>query len=305
MSVVLPKQHHARKSLETRGVLCISDEDAQRADIRPLRIGILNIMPKGESYEPYLLFPLSRTIIQIEPIWLRLHTHLYKTTDKAHLELNYDYFEDAIAENPLDGLIVTGAPVEEIDYEQVTYWKEITEILTYARTNIHSTLGICWGGLALAKMLGIEKEIYPYKIFGVFETYNLDRSHPITGEMDDIFWCPQSRHSGISDEVLQQEEKNGIIHLLAYATQGGYTIFESTDRRYLMHLGHPEYEAQRLVEEYKRDIALGRKDVLPPVNIDLEKPLNRWRSHGLEFFAQWVRFIYELTSIPARSGIAR
>ncbi len=299
MSVVLPKQHHARQSLEKRGVICISDEDAQRADIRPLRIGILNIMPKGETYEPYLLFPLSRTIIQIEPVWLRLHTHKYKTTDKNHLELHYEFFEDAIKTAPLDGLIVTGAPVEEMEYEKVTYWKEITEILTYARHNIYSTVGICWGGLALAKILGIEKVMYPYKVFGVFETINLDRTHPITGEMDDIFLCPQSRHSGISDSVMEEEAKKGTVHLLAYSKDGGgYTIFESTDRRYLMHLGHPEYEAQRLVEEYKRDMALGRKDVLPPANFDIEKPVNRWRSHGLEFFSQWVRFIYEPTSIP-------
>lgn len=299
MSVVLPKKHHARTALENRGVLCISDEDAQRADIRPLRIGILNIMPKGETYEPLLLFPLSRTIIQIEPVWIRLHTHKYKTTNKEHLDLHYDYFEDAIAENPLDGLIVTGAPVEEMDYREVTYWNEITEILTYARKNIYSTVGICWGGLALAKMLEIEKVSYPYKVFGVFETYNLDRTHPITGEMDDVFWCPQSRHSGIPDNVLEKEKEKGNIHLLAYSKDGGgYTIFESSDRRYLMHLGHPEYEAHRFAEEYHRDMALGRKDVLPPANIDIEKPLNRWRSHGLEFFAQWVRYIYEPTSIP-------
>ncbi|MCX7984258.1 MAG: homoserine O-succinyltransferase [Bacteroidetes bacterium] len=298
MSVVLPKHHHARQTLESRGVLCISDEEAQRADIRPLRIGILNIMPKGETYEPYLLYPLSRTIIQIEPVWIRLRTHQYKSTDKEHLERNYSYFDDAIKNVPLDGLLVTGAPVEEIEYEQVTYWSELTDIFTYARSSIYSTVGICWGGLALAKMLGIDKVLYPYKVFGVFETRNLNRAHPITGDMDDIFWCPQSRHSGILDSVLEEEALKGTVHLLAHATKGGYVIFESSDRRFLMHLGHPEYEAQRLVEEYTRDMSLGRTDVLPPENLDIEKPINRWRSHGLEFFAQWVRYIYEPTSIP-------
>jgi homoserine O-succinyltransferase/O-acetyltransferase len=297
MSVVLPQKHHARNTLEQRGVICISDEEANRADIRPLRIGILNIMPKGETYEPYLLFPLSRTIIQIEPVWIRLHTHKYKTTDQSHLELNYDYFEDTIARTNFDGLVITGAPVEEIPYEQVTYWSECVQILEYARKNITSTLGICWGGLALAKLLGIEKEMYSQKIFGIFETHNLERAHPITGEMDDIFWCPQSRHSGIADATMETERERGNLNLLAYTnTGGGYTIFESADRRYLMHLGHPEYEAQRLVEEYRRDVALGRKDVPPPANVDIDRPLNRWRSHGLEFFAQWVRFLYEPTS---------
>jgi homoserine O-succinyltransferase len=297
MSVVLPQKHVARKTLQQRGVLCISDEEASRADIRPLRIGILNIMPKGETYEPYLLFPLSRTIIQIEPVWIRLHTHKYKTTDQSHLELNYDYFEDTIARTNFDGLVITGAPVEEIPYEQVTYWSECVQILEYARKNITSTLGICWGGLALAKLLGIEKEMYPKKKFGIFETHNLERAHPITGEMDDIFWCPQSRHSGIPDAIMESERERGNLNLLAYTKNGGgYTIFESADRRYLMHLGHPEYEAHRLVEEYKRDVALGRKDVPPPANVDVDRPLNRWRSHGLEFFAQWIRFLYEPTS---------
>lgn len=296
MSVVLPNEHRHRGELEKRGVLCISEQEANRADIRPLRVGILNIMPKGETYEPYLLFPLSRTIIQIEPIWIRLHSHAYKTTDQDHLELYYEYFEDAIAKSPLDGLIVTGAPVEEIEYEEVSYWNEITTILTFARQNITSTFGICWGGMALAKMIGIEKEIFPKKLFGAYETRNLDRQHPITGELDDLFWCVQSRHSGISDHVLESEHKQGHVNLLAHSDNGGYTIFESNDQRFLMHLGHPEYEAHRLVEEYRRDVSLGRNDVLPPANLDLNSPVNRWRSHGLEFFAQWVRYIYEPTS---------
>ena len=296
MSVVLPDEHRHRRELEKRGVLCISEQEANRADIRPLRVGILNIMPKGETYEPYLLFPLSRTIIQIEPVWIRLHSHAYKTADQDHLELYYDYFENAIARAPLDGLIVTGAPVEEIEYEQVSYWSEITTILTFARQNITSTFGICWGGMALAKMVGIEKEIFAKKLFGAYETRNLNRLHAITGELDDLFWCVQSRHSGISDRVLEFERDRGNVNLLAHSENGGYTIFESADQRFLMHLGHPEYEAHRLVEEYQRDVALGRTDVPPPANLALDNPVNRWRSHGLEFFAQWVRYIYEPTS---------
>jgi len=300
MSVVLPNKYEYRVQLEQRGVLCITEEEANRADIRPLRVGILNIMPKGETYEPLVLYPLSRSIIQIEPVWLRLHSHNYKSSDQNHLELFYDYFEDTIANASLDGLLLTGAPVEEIAYEDVHYWHEITDILKYARQNITSTLGICWGGLALAKMLGIEKEMFKHKLFGAFETRNLNRSHPVTGELDDVFWCVQSRHSGISDHALEEERKQGKVNLLAHSENGGYTIFESVDRRYLMHLGHPEYEAHRLVEEYRRDAALGRKDVPLPANLDINNPINRWRSHGLEFFAQWVRFIYEPTSRGTR-----
>jgi homoserine O-succinyltransferase/O-acetyltransferase len=295
MSVVLPNKYEHRGKLEQRGVLCITEEEARHADIRPLRVGILNIMPKGETYEPYILYPLSRSIIQIEPVWIRLRSHNYTSSDHNHLDLFYDYFENAVSQAPLDGLLLTGAPVEEFAYEDVRYWNEIMTILKYSRQNITSTLGICWGGMALAKILGIEKEIFQHKLFGAFETRNLNRSHPITGELDDVFWCVQSRHSGISDSVLEDEKKRGTINLLAHSDNGGYTIFESVDHRYLMHLGHPEYEAQRLVEEYKRDVASGRTDVLPPVNLDINNPLNRWRSHGLEFFAQWVRYIYEPT----------
>ncbi len=296
MSVILPNEYDGRAKLEKRGILCVSEDEANRADIRPLRIGILNIMPRGETYEFHVLFPLSRSIIQVEPVWIRLHSHTYTSSDPLHLDLFYDYFENVITKGPLDGLLVTGAPVEEIRFEEVTYWEEISTILAFARNNITSTLGLCWGGLALAKMLNIEKVMYERKLFGAYETRNLDRKHPITGEMDDVFYCPQSRHSGIPDDVLEAERDRGTVRLLAHSEPGGYTIFESADRRYLIHLGHPEYEAPRLVEEYRRDAALGRTDVVPPVNVDLDRPLNRWRSHGLEFFAQWIRTVYEPTS---------
>ena len=154
-------------------------------------------------------------------------------------------------------------------------------------------MGICWGGLALAKILEIEKVVYPKKIFGVFQTTNLNKNHPIMGDHDDVFWCPHSRHAGIRDDVLESEAKNGSINLLAYSNEAGYTIFESNDNRFLMHLGHPEYNANRLVDEYNRDVNLGRKDVDPPVNISLENPQNRWRGHRNEFFGQWIKYIHD------------
>lgn len=297
MTIVLPKDYHATSALEKSHVLCVSTEDALREDIRALRIGILNVMPKADTYEFSLLHPLGRSIMQIEPVWIRLKTHTYTSTDPLHLEKIYVPFEDAVSgKQHLDGLIVTGAPVEEIPFEEVSYWKEVMRILKYARNNISSTLGICWGGLALAKFLGIEKAITPKKIFGVYESENLDRNHPITGEMDDLFWCAQSRHAGIPDEVLELERDKGNIHLLAYAKEAGYSIFESTDQRFLIHLGHPEYEPRRLIEEYVRDQKRGRVDVEPPKNLDLKKTVNTWRSHRTEFFSQWIKYIHETTT---------
>jgi homoserine O-succinyltransferase/O-acetyltransferase len=296
MTIVLPKNYHATSALENRTILCIAQEQALKEDIRALRIGILNIMPKAETYEFNLLHPLGRSVLQVEPVWVRLKTHEYRSTSQDHLDNLYVSFEDAIARKRLDGLVITGAPVEEIPFDQVNYWLELQRILKYARNNIASTLGICWGALAIAKYLGIDKVEYPKKIFGVFETRNLKTEHHVMGGMDDIFWCPQSRHSGIADETLERERDRGNVNLLAWAPQTGYTIFESADQRFLMHLGHPEYNSRRLVEEYQRDMRLGRCDVEIPVNFDVKKPTNRWRGHRNEFFSQWLKRIHETTT---------
>jgi len=296
MTIIAPKNYHLRDALQERRILCIDPEDALKEDIRALRIGILNIMPKAEQYEFSLLHPLGRSVLQIDPVWIRLETHRYSTSDREHLKNLYVTFEEALAKSPLDGLILTGAPVEEIPFEEVIYWNEVTRILEYAWTNVPTTLGICWGGLALAKQLGIDKNVFENKIFGVFETKNLDNKHRITGEMDDIFWCPQSRFSGIDDDVLESERDKGTVNLLAYAKETGYTIFESADSRYLMHLGHPEYNAQRLVEEYLRDVKEKKPGVGPPKNLDVNNPVNRWKGQGTEFFSQWIKFIHESIS---------
>ncbi len=289
MAVILPNGY---PRLDHK-VALLSKEQALRADIRPLRVGIINVMPQAERYEYHLLYPLAKTIIQVEPIWIRLATHAYRSSDKTHLDAFYTPFEEANARQPLDGLILTGAPIEQLPYEQVTYWDELSSILRYAKTHISSTLGICWGGLALAKVLDIEKITYPMKIFGVYEATNLERSHPITGDFDDVFACPQSRHSGIDDTVLEEAAREGKVRLLAHANGAGYVIFESSDRRYLMHLGHPEYEAERIATEYWRDQKKGRTDVGAPTNFDLSKPLNRWRTNCLDFFTQWLRFLFD------------
>jgi homoserine O-succinyltransferase len=297
MTIVLPKDYHSFDLLKKKRIEVMNSDDALRQDIRALRIGILNIMPKAQDYEFNLLFPLGRSVLQIDPIWLRLKTHEYQSSDKNHLQKLYVHFEDAIRERILDGLIITGAPVEEIAYEDVEYWNELKDILVYARTRIASTLGLCWGGLALAKMLGVEKIQYAKKLFGVFESRNLDRNHPVTGEIDDVFFCPQSRHAGILDAALETERDKGNVRLLAYSKDAGYFIFESADRRYLAHLGHPEYNSKRLVEETIRDRQKGRQDVEDPVNFDIQNPVNRWRSQRNEFFTQWIKYVYEHTDL--------
>lgn len=296
MTVVIANDYPARMALEQARILCKTCEEANKEDIRALRIGILNIMPKAETYEFNLVHPLGRSIMQIEPVWIRLENHNYSSSNQNHIDKLYCTFEEAIHHQHLDGLILTGAPVEDIPFEEITYWDEIKRILRYASHNISSTLGICWGGLALAKFLDIPIEVYPKKLFGVFETNNLDRYHRITGEMDDRFWCPQSRFAGIADNLMELEQEKGNINLLAYTEKVGYIIFETPDHRFLMHLGHPEYPSRRLVEEALRDRKLARPDVGSPENFDIDQPVNRWRGHRTEFFSQWIKYVHETTS---------
>lgn len=291
MTVILPRNHHVRDALQRNGVECLSPSAARRQDIRPLRIGILNIMPAAEEYEFNLLLPLGRSILQIDPVWIRLKSHAYRTTGKRHLARFYVTIDTALRE-PMDGLIVTGAPVEGLRFEDVTYWGELCEFLGYARRNVCSTLGICWGGMALAKFIGIDKILLPRKVFGVFRTRNLVPEHPITGGMDDVFWCPQSRHAGIRDTVLEEAQRRGSVRLLAHAREAGYTIFETPDHRFVMHLGHHEYNTRRLLAEAERDRRQGRKDVGPLRNLDPANPVNSWRANRNEFFSAWIRYVY-------------
>ncbi|MGA2450526.1 MAG: homoserine O-succinyltransferase [Polyangiaceae bacterium] len=253
----------------------------------PLRIGIINIMPRAEVYEINLLRPLERAPQVVAPVWIRLRDHRYRSSDGGHLDAHYVRFEDALRE-PLDGLILTGAPIEQLEYGEVTYWRELVSILEFARENIAGTLGLCWGGMALAKLLGIEKRSFSEKLFGVYSNRNLSPGRGVLGESDDLFYCAHSRHSGIHDDDLEQAADRGVVRLLSHGALTGYSVFATVDGRFLMHLGHPEYDAERLVTEWRRDSALGRTDVGPPYNFDPEAPANLWRAHGMTFFARWL-----------------
>jgi homoserine O-succinyltransferase len=256
---------------------------------RALRVGIINIMPRAETYEANLLRPLARAPAVVEPIWIRLTSHAYGSSDAAHIASRYTTFEQAVTGAALDGLILTGAPVEELPFEDVHYWPELREILRYARTAVPSTLGLCWGGLALARLLEIDKQRFAKKLFGVYRNRNLTPETGVLGDSDDLFWCAHSRHSGIPDQVLEAAAADGRVTLLAHAPETGYSIFESRDGRYLMHLGHPEYDAPRLAFEWERDQALGRTDVDPPRDFDPRSPVTTWRSHCVSLFCQWLK----------------
>jgi homoserine O-succinyltransferase len=266
-------------------------ELAQAFAGKPLRIGVVNIMPRAETYEACLVRPLERALLPVAPVWIRLASHHYQSSDIAHIQRAYVTFDGALRGGPLDGLILTGAPVEDLEFHDVRYWTEICDILDFCRTEVAGVLGICWGGLALAKQVGIEKELFHKKLFGVFQNVTLDPEHSILGGSDDTFWCAHSRHSGIRSADLEAARDAGLIKLLSYGPETGYSIFETSDRRFLAHLGHPEYEAARIAHEWERDSALGRRDVDPPRNFDPSHPANVWRSHCNHLFARWLRYV--------------
>ncbi len=295
MALILPRSYHKISSIEKNHISWIEPELAERQDIRPLRIGILNIMPLGKQYEFNLLHPLGLSPLQIEPIWIRLKSHSYRTWDLEHLKNLYVHWEEAMSPTPLDGLIITGAPVEHLPFEEVHYWKELVNLIEEAKLKCASTLGLCWAGFAMAYMAGVEKENFNKKLFGVYPMRSLVPSHSLMGTQDDEFFCPQSRHAGLPDIEMEKAEQKGKLRLLAHGEKVGYTIFETPDQRQLMHLGHPEYNVDRLKSEMERDKKRG--DVPSPENFDLTKSNTSWRSHRNLLFQQWLWFCYQRVSL--------
>jgi homoserine O-succinyltransferase len=254
-------------------------------------------MPLGKQYEFNLLHPLGLSVLQIEPIWIRLRSHAYRSWDQEHLDQLYVTWEEALAQGPLDGLIITGAPVEHLPFEQVTYWSELVELVGEARSSCASTLGLCWAGFALAYLAGVDKIPFERKLFGIYPMRSLVPGHPLMGTQDDRFFCPQSRHAGLSDAAMESAQRQGRLRLLSHGEQVGYTIFETPDQRQLMHLGHPEYNVGRILGEMERDRARG--DVPPPENFDADHPQTLWRSHRNLLFQQWLWFCYQRVSLTA------
>jgi homoserine O-succinyltransferase len=292
----------AARQTESEPPDLVSQEIADLWNPRALRVGIVNIMPRAETYEANILRPLARATLPVSPVWIRLCSHEYASSDADHIRRRYVRFDEAIRDQELDGVIVTGAPVEELDFQAVHYWTELSEILLFCRTHVTSVLGLCWGGLALAKLMGLEKQVFDTKLFGVFQNRNLAPQHPILGGADELFWCAHSRHSGVRDADLEAAANAGTVTLLAHGTETGYSMFESSDGRYLVHLGHPEYEASRLGEEWARDRTLGRPGVGPPINIDLNRPASVWQSHCNDLFLQWLRDIALRRGRPVRGS---
>ncbi|MCA1004672.1 homoserine O-succinyltransferase [Rhodococcus hoagii] len=297
MPVTMPRDLPARAILEAERVFVMSDERAGHQDIRPMRIAILNLMPTKVSTETQLLRLLSNSPLQIEITLLHMASHVSRNTSAEHLEAFYSTFDD-VAHMHFDGLIITGAPIEKLDFEDVDYWPEMTKILDWARSAVQSTLHVCWGAqAALYHHYGVRKHEVPQKISGVFSHRLTGAPSPIVTGFDDEFLAPHSRHTDIHAADI---EATGKVDVLAVSEEAGVYLAATADGRQVFVTGHPEYDADTLAREYLRDSEQGLP-VPPPAHYfpgddPAAAPLNRWRGHGHLLYSNWLNYcVYQET----------
>jgi len=287
----------AKKILEDENIFIMDETRALHQDIRPLQIAILNLMPIKEDTEVQLLRSLSNTPLQVDITFLTTGTYVGKHTPKSHLDQFYLTFED-VKNRKFDGLIITGAPVELMRFEEVTYWDELTQIMEWSKTHITSTLHICWGAQAgLYYHYGIDKITLDKKMFGIFEHRVLDRKVPFVRGFDDIFYAPHSRYTTVSrEEILKRKE----LQILAESDEAGVFIVLAQEGKQAFVMGHPEYDRISLDKEYKRDIAKGIDIALPknyyPDDMPENKPNLVWRAHANAMYTNWLNYyVYQVT----------
>lgn len=259
MPIIIPKNQPSNSVLKTKGVFVMTAQRAQHQDIRPLRIGILNIMPLKEDTETQFFRMIGNTPLQVHPILIKTETYTPKNTPATHLKQFYKTFDEVKAKG-LDGLIITGANVELLDFEQVDYWQELTEILIWARQNVTSTLGVCWGAQAgLFFYYGIKKRLLATKEFGVFRQTHQGNSKLLRG-MDDSFTCPISRETENSRAEIASHPE---LEILVESSETGPAIVASKDYKFIAVSSHFEYDRGMLAREWIRDKILGKNTPLP------------------------------------------
>ena len=287
----------AKSILEEENIFVMDEHRALKQDIRPLKILILNLMPIKQDTEVQLLRALSNTPLQIDITFLQLATHVSKNTAASHLEQFYTTFEQ-IKHKKYDGFIITGAPVEQIAFEEVNYWDELKEIMEWSKSHATSTLHICWGEQAgLYYHYGIEKSPLAKKAFGIFEHNVLNRKTPLVRGFDDIFLAPHSRHTTIAREDVLKNDK---LTILAESEEAGVFIVMAEDGKQIFLTGHPEYDRVTLDGEYKRDKSKGLEIEIPknyyPNNDPEQKPILSWRCHANTFYTNWLNYyVYQVT----------
>ena len=303
MPIKIPNDLPAVKTLQEENIFVMSHTRASTQDIRPLRIVLLNLMPKKIETETQLSRLLGNTPLQIELELVRMKSHEAANTPQRHLLSFYKTFDD-IRDERFDGMVITGAPVEQMPFEDVDYWPELCQIMAWSKTNVHSTLHICWGAQAgLYYHYGIEKQQLPKKLFGVFpHRVEYKRSILFRG-FDDEFMVPHSRHTTVRREDI---EKVDDLRILASSEEAGvYAVFTNMGRQIFI-TGHSEYDADTLKNEYLRDVAAGKPIEIPknyfPDDDPTQQPLVRWRSSANLLFSNWLNyFVYQTTPYDLRS----
>lgn len=297
MPLNLPKKLPAIELLKQESIFVIDNERASSQDIRPLKIAVVNLMPIKITTETDLIRLLSNTPLQIELDFIKLKSHTSKNTPIEHLQMFYKDF-DSIKNTKYDGMIITGAPVEKFEFEDVTYWDEITSIFDWARHNVTSTLYICWAAQAgLYHFYDVPKYELDAKMFGVFKHTVLDKTNPIFRGFDDEFFVPHSRHTEVRREDI---EKVPEISIISESDDAGVYMVMARGGREFFITGHSEYAPNTLDDEYKRDVNKGL-DIHVPDNYyrnddPTQGPIVRWRSHANLLFTNWLNyFVYQET----------
>ncbi|AOH55361.1 homoserine O-acetyltransferase MetA [Peribacillus muralis] len=297
MPIRIPEQLPAKEILEQENIFVMDEDRATKQEIRPLNILILNLMPEKEKTEAQLLRFLGNTPIQVNISFLRLSTHESKNTSKFHLDQFYKSFDD-IRTKRFDGMIITGAPVEKLEFSDVNYWEELQSIMEWSTKNVTSTLHICWGAqAALYHHYGIGKYELPAKCFGIYRHEVLEPKENLVRGFDDYFMAPHSRYTDIDYQKLIRIPD---LKVLAQSDQAGVLIAASSDGKRIMVTGHFEYDAETLGEEYKRDRERGIDTQLPenyyPDDDPSNVPLHRWKSHCSLMFSNWLNYyVYQST----------
>ncbi len=297
MPIKIPGALPAKETLEQERIFVMDEDRALTQDIRPLRIAILNLMPTKIATETQLIRILSNSPLQVELTLLHTVSHTSKNTSDEHMKAFYKSFYE-VEDQKFDGLIITGAPVEKIEFEDVDYWEELCRIMAWSRTNVQSTFHICWASQAgLHYHFGIRKFPLEKKLSGVYKHYALDRKHPLLRGFDDVFLAPHSRYTGVKPEEI---ECTGKLDILAMGEKSGVYIAASKDCRMFFVSGHSEYESDTLKKEYLRDLEKGISPEIPenyfPDDDPSKQPLNTWKSHSNLLFNNWLNyFVYQKT----------
>lgn len=288
----------AKEILERENIFVMDENRAMHQNIRQLEIAIVNLMPLKEDTELQILRSLSNTPIQVNVTFVATSTHEATHTSLSHLNQFYQTFDD-IKNRNFDGLIITGAPVEQLEYEEIDYWDEICQIMEWSKTHVFSTLHLCWGAQAgLYYHYGIPKHMLEKKKFGVYANKVKNRKIPLVRGFDDVFYAPHSRHTEVRKADIEKVDK---LTILAESDEAGVFLIMNDDGRQIFVMGHPEYDRYTLHNEYIRDKKKGLPIDLPvnyyPDDDDTQRPLLQWRSHGNILYSNWLNY-YVYQGVP-------